>query len=92
MLEAGIPAGPLLSYPEAFDSPHGRHRRMRMEIDHPVEGTVPNIGFPVKFSATPPQVRRPPPLLAEHTDEVLAELGMKADELARLRAEGAFAA
>jgi crotonobetainyl-CoA:carnitine CoA-transferase CaiB-like acyl-CoA transferase len=92
MLAAGIPAGPLLSYPEAFDSPHGRHRRMRMEIDHPVEGTVPNIGFPVKFSATPPQVRRPPPLLAEHTDEVLAELGMKADELARLRAEGAFAA
>ncbi len=92
MLEAGIPAGPLLGYPEAFDSPHGRHRKMRMEIDHPVEGKVPNIGFPVKFSATPPEVRRPPPLLAQHTDEVLGELGIDAAERASLRAEGAFAA
>ena len=92
MLEAGIPAGPLLGYPEAFDSAHGRHRKMRMEIAHPVEGSVPNIGFPVKFSATPPEVRRPPPLLAEHTDEVLGELGLGETELAQLRAEGAFAA
>ncbi|MEO7008772.1 MAG: CoA transferase [Caldimonas sp.] len=91
MLAAGIPAGPLLTYPEAFDSAHGRHREMRIEIDHPVEGKVPNIGFPVKLSATPARVRLPPPLLAEHTDEVLAELGIGAEEREALRAAGAFA-
>ena len=90
MLAAGIPAGPLLTYPEAFDSAHGRHREMRIEIDHPVEGQVPNIGFPVKLSATPARVRRPPPLLAEHTDEVLDEVGIGAEEREALRAAGAF--
>ena len=78
MLETGIPAGPILSYPEAFDSEHGRHRGMCMEIDHPIEGKVKNIGFPVKLSGTPQQVRRHPPLLGEHNQEILAELGMEA--------------
>jgi formyl-CoA transferase len=92
LLQAGIPAGPLLGYPEALDSPHGKHRKMRMDIDHPVEGKVPNIGFAVKFSATPPEVRRAPPLLAQHTEEVLGELGIGTVELSSLRSEGAFAA
>ncbi len=90
-LEVGIPAGPILSYPEAFESEHGRHRQMRIEIDHPVEGKVPNIGFAVKLSATPQQVRLPPPLLGEHTEAVLAELGIGAEERAALEAQGAFA-
>ena len=90
LLANGIPAGPILSYPEAFGSEHAKVRGMRMEIDHPVEGKVPNIGFAVKLSGTPQQVRRHPPLLGEHTDEVLAEAGMGAQEIARLRAEGAF--
>jgi formyl-CoA transferase len=64
---------------------------MRIEIDHPVEGKVPNIGFAVKLSGTPQQVRRHPPLLGEHTDEVLAELGIGAAERAALAAQGAFA-
>jgi len=90
LLEHGIPAGPILSYPEAFGSEHAQARRMRMEIDHPIEGRVPNIGFPVKLSGTPQQVRRHPPLLGEHTDEVLAELGLSGEERARLREQGAF--
>lgn len=90
-LEVGIPAGPILSYPQAFESEHGRHRQMRIEIDHPVEGKVPNIGFAVKLSATPQQVRLPPPLLGEHTEAVLAELGIGAEERAALEAQGAFA-
>jgi formyl-CoA transferase len=90
MLAVGIPAGPILSYPEAFESEHGRNRQMRIEIDHPVEGKVPNIGFPVKFSGTPAQVRLPPPLLGEHTAAVLAELGIDAGQQAELEAEGAF--
>jgi crotonobetainyl-CoA:carnitine CoA-transferase CaiB-like acyl-CoA transferase len=91
LLAAGIPAGPILTYPEAFEGEHGRARRMRMEIDHPIEGKVPNIGFAVKLSGTPQQVRRHPPLLGEHTTEVLDELGIGPEEQARLQAQGAFA-
>jgi formyl-CoA transferase len=90
LLEAGIPAGPILSYPEAFDSEHGKARRMKMEIEHPIEGKVPNIGFAVKLSETPQQVRRHPPRLGEHTAEVLKELGISDEERAALEAQGAF--
>ena len=92
LLAVGIPAGPILTYPEAFESEHGSHRKMRMEIDHPVEGKVPNIGFAVKLSGTPQQVRMHPPLLGEHTQDILAELGLSAAERAELQAQGAFAA
>jgi crotonobetainyl-CoA:carnitine CoA-transferase CaiB-like acyl-CoA transferase len=92
LLAVGIPAGPILSYPQAFESEHGKHRKMRIEIDHPVEGKVPNIGFAVKLMGTPQQVRMPPPLLGEHTDAVLAELGIDAAERAELQAQGAFSA
>ncbi len=92
LLASGIPAGPILTYPEAFEGEHGRARQMRMEIDHPIEGKVPNIGFPVKLSGTPQQVRRHPPLLGEHTAEVMAELGIGAEEQARLNKQGAFSA
>jgi formyl-CoA transferase len=91
LLAEGLPAGPILTYPEAFESEHGKARRMRMEIDHPIEGRVPNIGFAVKLSGTPQQVRRHPPLLGEHTSEVLGELGIGPEEQARLKAQGAFA-
>ncbi len=91
LLAIGIPAGKMSTYPEAFDSEHGKHRQMRMDIDHPLEGTVPNIGFPVKLSETPQRVRRHPPLLGEHTKEVLAEAGLDENELKSLDAGGAFA-
>jgi crotonobetainyl-CoA:carnitine CoA-transferase CaiB-like acyl-CoA transferase len=90
LLAGGIPAGPLLSYPEAFESEHGRARQMRMEIDHPIDGKVPNIGFAVKLMGTPQQVRRHPPLLGEHTNELLAELGIDAAGRDELAAHGAF--
>ena len=92
LLAAGIPAGPINTYPEAFNSDHGVHRNMRMEIDHPIEGKVPNIGFAVKMNGTPQQVRRHPPLLGEHNDEILAELGIGAEALENLKAGGAFTA
>jgi formyl-CoA transferase len=82
LLAEGIPAGPINTYPEAFRiAEHGKHRKMRMEIDHPIEGKVPNIGFAVKMMGTPQQVRKHPPLLGEHNAELLAELGIAGDEL-----------
>ena len=91
LLEHGIPAGPILDYPQAFESEHGRHRRMRIVIDHPLEGKVPNIGFAVKMQGTPQEVRRHPPLLGEHTQEVLMQAGFTPDEIKALEEQGAFA-
>jgi len=92
LLAAGIQAGPINTYPEAFDSEHGRHRKMRMEIEHPIESKVPNIGFAVKMNGTPQQVYRHPTLLGEHTSELLAELGIAGEELKSLEAGDAFTA
>ena len=76
LLKAGVPAGPISDYAEVFASDHARAREMKMTVAHPVEGAVPNIGFPVKLMGTPQQVRRPPPLLGEHNDEIFVELGI----------------
>jgi len=91
LLEHGIPAGPILDYPQAFESEHGKHRQMCIEIDHPLEGKVPNIGFAVKMQGTPQEVRRHPPLLGEHTQEVLMQAGFTPDEIKALEEQGAFA-
>jgi formyl-CoA transferase len=80
LLKAGVPAGPISDYAEVFASDHARAREMKMTVAHPVEGAVPNIGFPVKLMGTPQQIRRPPPLLGEHNDEIFAELGIAESE------------
>jgi formyl-CoA transferase len=79
LLAAGIPAGPILNYAEALASEQVKAREAVMELDHPVEGRVKSIGFPVKLSETVQRVRRPPPLLGEHNDEILDELGIPND-------------
>ena len=88
LLAAGVPAGPISDYAEVFGSDHAKAREMKMTIAHPVEGAIPNIGFPVKLKGTPQQLRRPPPLLGEHNDEIFAELGI-ADSERRLATGGA---
>jgi crotonobetainyl-CoA:carnitine CoA-transferase CaiB-like acyl-CoA transferase len=90
LLAAGVPAAPILDYAEAMDSEQARAREMTMEIDHPVEGKVKTLGFPVKMRGTPQQVRYPAPLLGQHTLEVFAELGMDIDQVEALRQAGAF--
>ncbi len=75
LLGAGVPAGPLRNYAEVFTDEHTRAREMIEDVEHPVEGTIRTLGFPVKLSDTPLRVRRPPPLLGQHTDEVLEEIG-----------------
>lgn len=80
LLDVGVPAGPISDYAEVFGSDHVKAREMKMTIEHPIEGAVPNIGFPVKLRGTPQQIRRPPPLLGEHNDEIFAELGITESE------------
>ncbi|MGR3417469.1 CaiB/BaiF CoA transferase family protein [Paracoccus sp. (in: a-proteobacteria)] len=77
LLDAGIPAGPILDYAEALGNEHADARDMVMPINHPIEGEVRNIGFPVKLRGTPQRVRRHPPLLDEHRAELLRELGIE---------------
>jgi crotonobetainyl-CoA:carnitine CoA-transferase CaiB-like acyl-CoA transferase len=71
---AGVPVGPIHDYREVFEDPHTLAREMKVEVEHPVEGTIPALGIPVKLSDTPGSVRRAAPLLGEHTEEVLREV------------------
>ena len=87
-----MPAAPIYDYAEALASEQAVARNMVMEIQHPVEGETRALGFPVKLSGTPQQVRHPPPLLGQHTDEILAEIGLTAARIDALRQSGAFGA
>lgn len=89
LLEAGIPAGPINDYAEAVAADHTIAREMVIDVPHPVEGSYRSLGFPVKLSGTPQRVNRPPPLLGEHTREILAELD-RGEHYADLRHQGAF--
>jgi formyl-CoA transferase len=85
LLEAGFPAAPIYNYKQVFEDPHTLAREMVVEMDHPVEGTVKGLGIPVKLSETPGKIRRPAPLLGEHTEETLMGLGYSKEEIADLR-------
>ncbi|WP_205853817.1 CaiB/BaiF CoA transferase family protein [Phenylobacterium deserti] len=74
LLAAGIPSGPINDYEQAVNSDHVAARNMVQDIPHPVEGTFKALGFPVKLTGTPQQVRYPPPLLNEHGQQIRQEL------------------
>lgn len=89
LAEAGIPCGPINTVDRVFAHPQIQHRGMVAEVPHPLLGTLKLAGPPYRFSETPATVRTHPPLLGEHTDEVLRErLGYSQEQIDALRADG----
>ncbi len=85
----GVPCGPISRLDEVFDNPQVKHRGLRVDVPHPLSGSVPQVANPIRFSRTPLAYDTPPPLLGQHTDEVLRGLLGKTDaDIAELRANG----
>ena len=84
-----IPCGPILSMKEIAEEPSLRKTGTIVEVDHPVRGKYLTVGNPIKLSDSPTDVKRSP-LLGEHTDEVMTELGYSTEQIGALRAAGAI--
>jgi crotonobetainyl-CoA:carnitine CoA-transferase CaiB-like acyl-CoA transferase len=87
---AEVPWGAIADVAQAFDSPEAAALDMAVDIEHPALGVLRQAGIPLRFSSTPGTIRTPPPLLGEHSDEVLAEVGYRPGQIAALREAGAI--
>jgi len=85
---AKVPCGPINDLADVFADPQVRSRGMTVRVDHPRHPGLELVASPMKLSATPVSVRRPPPLLGQHTEEILAELGLDGAARAALQASG----
>jgi crotonobetainyl-CoA:carnitine CoA-transferase CaiB-like acyl-CoA transferase len=85
---AEVPAGAIADIDTAFASPEAAALDMLVEVEHPAFGVLRQAGIPIRFERTPGVIHGAPPLLGEHTDEVLREAGFRADEIRRLRESG----
>ena len=86
---AGVPNGPINDVAQVFEEPQVKARGVRIELDHVAAGRLPMVASPMRFSATPLEYRLAPPLLGQHTEEVLRGLlGKSEPEIARLRGAG----
>lgn len=72
---AGVPAGPINNIAQTFEHPQVKYRKMKIELPHPLSGTVPLVANPIRFSGSPVSYRSAPPTLGQHTREVLSALG-----------------
>ncbi len=88
---AKVPCGPINDLADVFADPQVQERAMRVAVPHPHTDTLELVASPMKLSATPVQLRRAPPLLGQHTDEVLDELGVAAAQRQQLRDRGVIA-
>ncbi len=88
LLEAvGVPCGPVNDLAQVFQDPQVVARQLALTLAHPLAGSVAQVASPIRLSRTPVEYRRAPPLLGEHTDEVLGQLlGLNQEALGRLRA------
>lgn len=82
---AGIPAGPINTYPEALSDGHTLARNMVHELEHPIAGSIKALGIPVKLSHTPGDIKQSAPQLGEHTEQILSELGYDAEQIQQMR-------
>jgi crotonobetainyl-CoA:carnitine CoA-transferase CaiB-like acyl-CoA transferase len=86
---AGVPNGPINDIAQVFEEPQVKARGVKIELEHAAAGKLPLVSSPMRFSGTPLEYRLAPPLLGQHTDEVLRGFLGKSDaEIATLRAEG----
>ena len=86
--QAGVPCGPINRVSDVVNDPQVLSRNMVVDISHP---NVPDLkvpNSPLKLTETPPSVRRPPPLLGQHNEEILSGLGYAAESIAKLREKG----
>jgi formyl-CoA transferase len=91
LVKAGLPCGRINSIPEVFAHPQAQARNMTLETEHASAGTVRLPGFPYKFSHTPAEIQKPPPMLGQHTDEVLTGLlGYSKKDVTELREKRAI--
>jgi crotonobetainyl-CoA:carnitine CoA-transferase CaiB-like acyl-CoA transferase len=86
---AGVPNGPINDVAQVFEEPQVKARGIKVEMEHPVAGRLPTVASPMRFSATPVEYTLAPPVLGQHTEEILRGL-LKLDDaaIAKLRAEG----
>lgn len=76
--QVGVPSGPINTIEQMFDMPQVRAREIWKTMPHPLAGSTPTTASPIRYSETPVQYRMAPPLLGEHSDEILRELGLEA--------------
>ncbi|KYK38695.1 MAG: CoA transferase [Theionarchaea archaeon] len=86
--ERGVPAGPIYTFDQIFSDSQVLHRSMLVEMEHPTAGIIKQTGVPVKLSETPGSIELHPPLLGEHTAEILTDLGYTDDEIRTLKEKG----
>ncbi|HKW38059.1 MAG TPA: CaiB/BaiF CoA-transferase family protein [Burkholderiales bacterium] len=86
---AGVANGPINDVAQVFEEPQVKARGVKIELDHPVAGKLPLVASPMRFSGTPLEHKLAPPVLGQHTDEVLrGVLALSEEEIARLRSGG----
>ncbi len=81
----GVPCGPINTYADVMEDPHILARDLVVDTDHPTLGRIKTLGTPVKLSDTPLTPGRPAPMLGQHTDEVLREIGLTTQDIAKVR-------
>ncbi len=87
--EVEIPCGPINNFEQVFSMPQVREREMLVQMEHPTIGALPLVGSPLKMSATPVDYRFPPPLMGEHTEDILRDvLGYSDEKVKELRDRG----